>query len=171
MNDVYGASYRTNGIDALYSNPDGSRTVGIAGLRANDTPNAAATLAVLANNGYSQNTAYNLRQANVQTGMNAQLAVQNQVNAAREQVAKNEKNAIAALGDRLDWYTQAAKTSAQMQNAGTNAFKSQYGADSQAFKNLLAAYKALPDGDPRKQELAVSLNAILTGSPTTPNGN
>lgn len=171
INDVYGASYRTNGIDALYSNPDGSRTVGIAGFRANATPNAVATLAVLANNGYSPNTAYNLRQANAQTGMNAQLAVQNQVNAAREQVAKNEKSAIAALGDRLDWYTQAAKTSAQMQNAGTNAFKAQYGADSQEFKNLLAAYKALPDGDPRKQELAVSLNAILTGSPTTPNGN
>ena len=171
MNDVYGASYRTNGIDALYSNPDGSRTVGIAGLRANATPSAAATLAVLANNGYSQNTAYNLRQANAQTGMNAQLAVANQVNAAREQVAKNEKTALDYFNDQQKLYYQGMNANARLQNADTNAFKAGSSADSQEFRNLLAAYKVLPDGDPRKQELAVSLNAILTGSPTTPNGN
>lgn len=170
MNDIYGASYRTTGIDALYSNPDGSRTVGIAGFRANVTPHAAATLAVLANNGYSPNTAYNLRQANAQTLLNAQQAVANQVNAAREQVAKNEKTALDHFNDQQKLYYQGMNANARLQNADTNAFKAGNSADSQEFRNLLAAYKALPDGDPRKQELAVSLNAILTGSPTTPNG-
>lgn len=170
MNDVYGASYRTNGIDALYSNPDGSRTALLPWARVNATPNAVATLAVLANPSYTSNTAYNLRQANAQTGMNAQLAVANQVNAARQQVAKNEKTALDYFNDQQKLYYQGMNANARLQNADTNAFKAGNSADSQEFRNLLAAYKALPDGDPRKQELAVSLNAILTGSPTTPNG-
>lgn len=170
MNDVYGASYRTNGIDALYSNPDGSRTALLPWARVNATSNAVATLAVLANPSYTSNAAYNLRQANAQTGMNAQLAVANQVNAARQQVAKNEKTALDYFNDQQKLYYQGMNANARLQNADTNEFKAQYGADSQAFRNLLAAYKALPDGDPRKQELAVSLNAILTDSPTTPNG-
>lgn len=170
MNDVYGASYRTNGIDALYSNPDGSRTALLPWARVNATPNAVATLAVLANPSYTSNAAYNLRQANAQTGINAQLAVANQVNAARQQVAKNEKTALDYFNDQQKLYYQGMNANARLQNADTNAFKASNSADSQEFRNLLAAYKALPDGDPRKQELAVSLNAILTGSPTTPNG-
>lgn len=168
MNDVYGASYRTNGIDALYSNPDGSRTVGIAGLRANVTPGAAATLALLANPGYTPNTAYSLRQANGQTLLNAQQAVANQVNSAREQVAKNEKNAIAALGDRLDWYTQAAKASAQMQNAGTRASQVDSNSMNAAIRNATQLIKTLPPEHPARQQAEAFVSGVFV-SPTNPN--
>ena len=171
MNDVYGASYRTNGIDALYSNPDGSRTALLPWARVNATPNAVATLAVLANPSYTSNAAYNRRQANAQTGMNAQKAVSEQIGAAQKDNAYREKTALDYFNDQQKLYYQGMNANARLQNADTNAFKAGNSADSQGFRNLLAAYKALPDGDPRKQELAVSLNDILTGSPTTPNGN
>lgn len=170
INDVYGASYRTNGIDALYSNPDGSRTIGIAGLRANVTPGAVTTAAVITNPGYTSNTAYNIALANRQTLLNAQKAVSEQIGAAQKDNAYREKTALDYFNDQQKLYYQGMNANARLQNADTNAFKAGNSADSQEFRNLLAAYKALPDGDPRKQELAVSLNAILTGSPTTPNG-
>lgn len=170
MNDVYGASYRTNGIDALYSNPDGSRTVLMPWLRANVTPHAAATLAVLANNGYSSNTAYNLRQANAQTLLNAQQAVANQINAAQKYNNDREKTALDYLNDQQKLYFQGINANARLQNADTNAFKAQYGVDNQDARNAANLVKTLPEGHPLRDAALEYLSRQFM-SPTNPTGN
>lgn len=168
INDVYGASYRTKGIDALYSNPDGSRTIGIAGLRANVTPGVVTTAAVITNPGYTSNTAYNIALANRQTLLNAQLAAQNQVNAAREQVDKDEKTAIAALGAQLNGYAQLAKASAQMQNAGTRASQVDSNSMNAAIRNATQLIKTLPPEHPARQQAEAFVSGVFV-SPTYPN--
>lgn len=168
---VYGEDILVPGINYLHTNADGSRTITTPFHKANVSQGAVTTYNAIHGSNSPVTSAFNIDLANRQTLLNAQQAVANQVNAAQKDNAYREKTALDYFNDQQKLYYQGMNANARLQNADTNAFKAGNSADSQGFRNLLAAYKALPDGDPRKQELAVSLNAILTGSPTTPNGN
>lgn len=167
---VYGEDILVPGINYLHTNADGSRTITTPFHKANVSQGAVTTYNAIHGSNSPVTSAFNIDLANRQTLLNAQQAVANQVNAAQKDNAYREKTALDNFNAQQKLYYQGMNANARLQNADTNAFKAGSSADSQEFRNLLAAYKVLPDGDPRKQELAVRLNAILTGSPTTPTG-
>lgn len=167
VRDVLGADYKSNGIDYVRHNADGTNTYTTGNTIFTGTPYAGVMYNAINSSSSPTDATYNANVANLQTGMNAQLAAQNQINAAREQVVKNEKSAIANLGEQLDWYSQAAKASAQMQNAGTRASQVDSNSMNAAIRNATQLIKTLPPEHPARRQAEAFVSGVFV-SPTNP---
>lgn len=165
---VYGEDILVPGINYLHTNADGSRTITTPFHKANVSQGAVTTYNAMHGSNSPVTSAFNIDLANRQTGMNAQRAVANQVNVAREQVYKNEKTAIAALGAQLNGYAQLAKASAQVQNAGTRASQVDSNSMNAAIRNATQLIKTLPPEHPARQQAEAFVSRVFV-SPTDPN--
>ena len=167
VRDVYGADYQTNGINYVQPTGDGNNMYTTANNVVVGTPNAGTMYGVINGSSSPTNASYNVTQANIQTGLNAQQAAAKQLAAAQAQVANQEKTALDALNKRLTAQAQLLRANASQQNAATRAATAGNNGDSQAARTMLATLKALPDGDPRKAQIMQALTDMYI-SPTTP---
>lgn len=167
VRDPYGADIQTNGINYAQPTADGNYIYTTANNVAVGTPNAGTMYGVINGSSSPTNASYNVTQANIQTGLNAQQAAAKQIAAERAQVANQEKTALDALSKRLTAQAQLLRANASQQNAATRAATAGNNGDSQAARTMLATLKALPDGDPRKAQIMQALTAMYI-SPTSP---
>lgn len=167
VRDVQGADYQTNGINYAQPTGDGNYMYTTANNVAVGTPNAGTMYGVINGSSSPTNASYNVTQANIQTGLNAQQAVANQIAEARKQVATDTRNALTDFSKRMTTQAQLMKAAASQQNAATRAAVADNNGDSQMAKSMLATLKALPDGDPRKAQIMQALTDMYI-SPTTP---
>lgn len=165
---VYGEDILVPGINYLHTNADGSRTITTPFHKANVSQGAVTTYNAIHGSNSPVTSAFNIDLANRQTLLNAQQAVAHQVNASREQIAKDEKTAIAALGAQLNGYAQLAKASAQMQNAGTRASQVDSNSMNAAIRNATQLIKTLPPEHPARQQAEAFVSGVFV-SPTDPN--
>lgn len=167
VRDPYGADIQTNGINSAQPTADGKYVYTTANNVAVGTPNAGTMYGVINGSSSPTNASYNVTQANIQTGLNAQQAAAKQIAAERAQVANQEKTALDALNKRLTAQAQLLRANASQQNAATRAATAGNNGDSQAARTMLATLKALPDGDPRKAQIMQALTDMYV-SPTSP---
>lgn len=167
VRDPYGADIQTNGINYAQPTADGNYTYTTANNVAVGTPNAGTMYGVINGSSSPTNASYNVTQANIQTGLNAQQAAAKQIADARAQVAAQEKTALDMLNKRLTAQAQLMNAGARQQNADTRAASAENTGDSQLAKSMIATLKALPDGDPRKERIMQALTDMYV-SPTSP---
>lgn len=167
VRDPYGADIQTNGINYAQPTADGNYMYTTANHVVTGTPNAGTMYGVINGSSSPTNASYNVTQANIQTGLNAQQAAAKQIAAERAQVANQEKTALDALNKRLTAQAQLLRANASQQNAATRAATAGNNGNSQAARTMLATLKALPDGDPRKAQLMQALTDMYV-SPTSP---
>ena len=167
VRDPYGADIQTNGINSAQPTADGNYMYTTANNVVVGTPNAGTMYGVINGSSSPTNASYNVTQANIQTGLNAQQAAAKQLAAAQAQVANQEKTALDALNKRLTAQAQLLRANASQQNAATRAATAGNNGDSQAARTMLATLKALPDGDPRKERIMQALTDMYA-SPTSP---
>ena len=167
IRDPYGADIQTNGINSAQPTADGKYVYTTANNVAVGTPLAGTMYGVINGSSSPTNASYNVTQANIQTGLNAQQAAAKQIAAERAQVANQEKTALDALNKRLTAQAQLLRANASQQNAATRAATAGNNGDSQAARTMLATLKALPDGDPRKERIMQALTDMYV-SPTSP---
>lgn len=167
IRDPYGADIQTNGINSAQPTADGKYVYTTANNVAVGTPLAGTMYGVINGSSSPTNASYNVTQANIQTGLNAQQAAAKQLADARAQVANQEKTALDALNKRLTAQAQLLRANASQQNAATRAATAGNNGDSQAARTMLATLKALPDGDPRKAQIMQALTDMYV-SPTSP---
>lgn len=167
IRDPYGAVIQTNGINYAQPTADGKYVYTTANNVAVGTPLAGTMYGVINGSSSPTNASYNVTQANIQTGLNAQQAAAAQVAEARKQIATNEKTALDALSKRLSAQAQLTRANASQQNAATRAMAADNTGDSQLAKSMIATLKALPDGDPRKAQIMQALTDMYV-SPTSP---
>ncbi|MBF1762531.1 MAG: hypothetical protein HXP18_01155 [Veillonella sp.] len=167
VRDPYGADIQTNGINYAQPTADGNYMYTTANNVAVGTPNAGTMYGVINGSSSPTNASYNVTQANIQTGLNAQQAAAKQLADARAQVANQEKTALDMLNKRLTTQAQLLRANASQQNAATRAATAGNNGDSQAARTMLATLKALPDGDPRKAQIMQALTDMYV-SPTSP---
>lgn len=167
VRDPYGADIQTNGINSAQPTADGNYMYTTANNVVVGTPLAGTMYGVINGSSSPTNASYNVTQANIQTGLNAQQAAAKQIAAERAQVANQEKTALDALNKRLTAQAQLLRANASQQNAATRAATAGNNGDSQAARTMLATLKALPDGDPRKAQIMQALTDMYV-SPTSP---
>ena len=167
VRDPYGADIQTNGINYAQPTGDGNYMYTTANNVAVGTPNAGTMYGVINGSSSPTNASYDVTQANIQTGLNAQQAAAKQITDARAQVAAQEKTALDALNKRLTAQAQLMNAGARQQNADTRAMTASNTGDSQMAKSMIATLKALPDGDPRKAQIMQALTDMYV-SPTSP---
>jgi hypothetical protein len=167
VRDPYGADIQTNGINYAHPTADGKYVYTTANNVVVGTPNAGTMYGAINGSSSPTNASYNVTQANIQTGLNAQQAAAKQLAAERAQVANQEKTALDALNKRLTAQAQLLRANASQQNAATRAATAGNNGDSQAARTMLATLKALPDGDPRKERIMQALTDMYV-SPTSP---
>ena len=167
IRDPYGADIQTNGINSAQPTADGKYVYTTANNVAVGTPLAGTMYGVINGSSSPTNASYNVTQANIQTGLNAQQAVANQIADARKQNAVNTQNELNAFSKRLATQAQLMRAAASQQNAATRAAVADNNGDNQAAKTMIATLKALPDGDPRKAQIMQALTDMYI-SPTTP---
>lgn len=167
VRDPYGADIQTNGINSAQPTADGKYVYTTANNVAVGTPLAGTMYGVINGSSSPTNASYNVTQANIQNGLNAQQAAAKQIAAERAQVANQEKTALDALNKRLSAQAQLLRANASQQNAATRAATAGNNGDSQAARTMLATLKALPDGDPRKAQIMQALTNMYV-SPTSP---
>jgi len=167
VRDPYGADIQTNGINYAQPTADGKYVYTTANNVVVGTPNAGTMYGAINGSSSPTNASYNVTQANIQTGLNAQQAAAKQLAAERAQVANQEKTALDALNKRLTAQAQLLRANASQQNAATRAATAGNNGDSQAARTMLATLKALPDGDPRKERIMQALTDMYV-SPTSP---
>lgn len=167
VRDVQGADYQTNGINYAQPTADGNYMYTTANHVVVGTPNAGTMYGVINGSSSPTNASYNVTQANIQNGLNAQQAAAKQIAAERAQIANQEKTALDMLNKRLTAQAQLLRANASQQNAATRAATAGNNGDSQAARTMLATLKALPDGDPRKAQIMQALTDMYI-SPTSP---
>ena len=167
VRDPYGADIQTNGINSAQPTADGKYVYTTANNVVVGTPNAGTMYGVINGSSSPTNASYNVTQANIQTGLNAQQAAAKQIAAERAQVATDTRNALTDFSKRAAVQAQIMKAAASQQNAATRAAAAANTGDSQMAKSMLATLKALPDGDPRKAQIMQALTDMYV-SPTTP---
>ena len=167
VRDPYGADIQTNGINYAQPTADGNYMYTTANNVVVGTPNAGTMYGVINGSSSPTNASYNVTQANIQNGLNAQQAAAKQIAAERAQIANQEKTALDALNKRLTTQAQLLRANASQQNAATRAATAGNNGDSQAARTMLATLKALPDGDPRKAQIMQALTDMYI-SPTSP---
>lgn len=167
VRDPYGADIQTNGINSAQPTADGKYVYTTANSVVVGTPNAGTMYGVINGSSSPTNASYNVTQANIQTGLNAQQAAAKQIAAERAQVATDTRNALTDFSKRAAVQAQIMKAAASQQNAATRAAAAANTGDSQMAKSMLATLKALPDGDPRKAQIMQALTDMYV-SPTTP---
>lgn len=167
VRDPYGADIQTNGINSAQPTADGKYVYTTANNVAVGTPLAGTMYGVINGSSSPTNASYNVTQANIQNGLNAQQAAAKQIAAERAQVANQEKTALDILNKRLTAQAQLLRANASQQNAATRAATAGNNGDSQAARTMLATLKALPDGDPRKAQIMQALTDMYI-SPTSP---
>lgn len=167
VRDPYGADIQTNGINSAQPTADGKYVYTTANNVAVGTPLAGTMYGVINGSSSPTNASYNVTQANIQTGLNAQQAVENQIADARKQVATDTRNALTDFSKGMTTQAQIMKAAASQQNAATRAAVAGNNGDSQMAKSMIATLKALPDGDPRKERIMQALTDMYV-SPTSP---
>lgn len=167
VRDPYGADIQTNGINYAQPTADGNYLYTTANNVVVGTPNAGTMYGVINGSSSPTNASYNVTQANIQNGLNAQQAAAKQIAAERAQNASQEKTALDMLNKRLSAQAQLLRANASQQNAATRAATAGNNGDSQAARTMLATLKALPDGDPRKAQIMQALTDMYI-SPTSP---
>lgn len=167
VRDPYGVDIQTNGINSAQPTADGKYVYTTANNVAVGTPLAGTMYGVINGSSSPTNASYNVTQANIQTGLNAQQAVANQIAEARKQVATDTRNALTDFSKRMTTQAQLMKAAASQQNAATRAAVADNNGDSQLAKSMIATLKALPDGSPDKERIMQAL-ANMYISPTTP---
>nr|DAF01402.1 MAG TPA: hypothetical protein [Bacteriophage sp.] len=167
VRDPYGADIQTNGINSAQPTADGKYVYTTANNVVVGTPSAGTMYGVINGSSSPTNASYNVTQANIQTGLNAQQAAAKQLAAERAQVANQEKTALDMLNKRLTAQAQLMNAGARQQNADTRATAAANTGDSQLAKSMIATLKALPDGDPRKAQIMQALTDMYV-SPTSP---
>lgn len=167
VRDPYGADIQTNGINYAQPTADGNYMFTTANNVVVGTPNAGTMYGVINGSSSPTNASYNVTQANIQTGLNAQQAAAKQIAAELAQNASQEKTALDMLNKRLSAQAQLLRANASQQNAATRAATAGNNGDSQAARTMLATLKALPDGDPRKAQIMQALTDMYI-SPTSP---
>lgn len=167
VRDPYGADIQTNGINYAQPTTDGKYVYTTANNVAVGTPLAGTMYGVINGSSSPTNASYNVTQANIQNGLNAQQAAAKQIAAERAQNASQEKTALDMLNKRLSAQAQLLRANASQQNAATRAATAGNNGDSQAARTMLATLKALPDGDPRKAQIMQALTDMYI-SPTSP---
>ena len=167
VRDPYGADIQTNGINSAQPTADGKYVYTTANNVAVGTPNAGTMYGVINGSSSPTNASYNVTQANIQTGLNAQQAAAKQIADARAQVATDTRNTLTDFSKWMSVQAQIMKAAASQQNAATRAATAGDNGDSQAARTMLATLKALPDGDPRKAQIMQALTDMYV-SPTSP---
>lgn len=167
VRDPYGADIQTNGINSAQPTADGKYVYTTANNVAVGTPLAGTMYGVINGSSSPTNASYNVTQANIQTGLNAQRAVAEQIAAARKQNSVDTQNALTNFSKQLTAQAQLMNAGARQQNADTRATAAANTGDSQLAKSMIATLKALPDGDPRKAKLMQALTDMYI-SPTSP---
>ena len=167
VRDVQGADYQTSGINYAQPTADGNYMYTTANNVVVGMPNAGTMYGVINGSSSPTNASYNVTQANIQNGLNAQQAAAKQIAAERAQNASQEKTALDMLNKRLSAQAQLLRANASQQNAATRAATAGNNGDSQAARTMLATLKALPDGDPRKAQIMQALTDMYI-SPTSP---
>jgi hypothetical protein len=167
VRDPYGADIQTNGINSAQPTADGKYVFTTANNVVVGTPTAGTMYGVINGSSSPTNASYNVTQANIQNGLNAQQAAAKQIAAQAAQVANQDKTALDMLNKRLTAQAQLMNAGARQQNADTRATAAANTGDSQLAKSMIATLKALPDGDPRKEQIMEAL-AQMYISPTSP---
>lgn len=167
IRDPYGADIQTNGINSAQPTADGKYVYTTANNVAVGTPLAGTMYGAINESSSPTNASYNVTQANIQTGLNAQQAVANQIADARKQNAVNTQNELNAFSKRLATQAQLMRAAASQQNAATRAATAGNNGDSQLAKSMIATLKALPDGHPDREKIMQALTNMYV-SPTSP---
>lgn len=167
VRDPYGADIQTNGINSAQPTADGKYVYTTANNVAVGTPNAGTMYGVINGSSSPTTASYNTVLANNQTAFNAQAQAAKNIADARQQVARNTNDAIAALSKRVTAEAQIRNANARQQHAYTRAASAANTGDSQMAKSMLATLKALPDGYPDKEKIMQALTAMYV-SPTSP---
>lgn len=167
VRDPYGADIQTNGINSAQPTADGKYVYATANNVAVGTPLAGTMYGAINGSSSPTNASYNVTQANIQNGLNAQQAAAKQIAAERAQVANQEKTALDMLNKRLTAQAQLMNAGARQQNADTRAMAAGNTGDSQLAKSMIATLKALPDGHPSKEKIMQALTDMYI-SPTSP---
>ena len=167
VRDPYGADIQTNGINYAQPTADGNYMYTTANNVAVGTPNAGTMYGAINGSSSPTTASYNTVLANNQTAFNAQAQAAKNIADARQQVARNTNDAIAALSKRVTAEAQIRNANARQQNADTRAATADNNGMSQETKSMLAVLKNLPEGDPRREQF---LNALASAylSPTSP---
>lgn len=167
VRDPYGADIQTNGINSAQPTADGKYVYTTANNVAVGTPLAGTMYGAINGSSSPTTASYNTVLANNQTAFNAQAQAAKNIADARQQVARNTNDAIAALIKRVTAEAQIRNANARQQNADTLAASAANTGDSQLAKSMIATLKALPDGDPRKAQIMQALTDMYV-SPTSP---
>lgn len=167
VRDPYGADIQTNGINSAQPTVDGKYVYTTANNVAVGTPLAGTMYGAINGSSSPTTASYNTVLANNQTAFNAQRDAAKQIAEARQQVARNTNDAIAALSKRVTAEAQIRNANARQQNADTRAATAGNNGMSQETKSMLAVLKNLPDGDPRKERIMQALTDMYV-SPTSP---
>ncbi len=167
IRDPYGADIQTNGINSAQPTADGKYVYTTANNVAVGTPLAGTMYGAINGSSSPTNASYNVTQANIQNGLNAQQAAAKQIAAERAQIANQEKTALDMLNKRLTAQVQLMNAGARQQNADTRATAAANTGDSQLAKSMIATLKALPDGHPSKEKIMQALTDMYV-SPTSP---
>lgn len=167
VRDPYGADIQTNGINSAQPTADGKYVYATANNVAVGTPLAGTMYGAINGSSSPTNASYNVTQANIQNGLNAQQAAAKQIAAERAQVANQEKTALDMLNKRLTAQAQLMNAGARQQNADTRAMAAGNTGDSQLAKSMIATLKALPDGHPSQEKIMQALTDMYI-SPTSP---
>lgn len=167
VRDPYGADIQTNGINSAQPTADGKYVYTTANNVAVGTPLAGTMYGAINGSSSPTTASYNTVLANNQTAFNAQAQAAKNIADARQQVARNTNDAIAALSKRVTAEAQIRNANARQQNAATHAAAAENTGDSQLAKSMIATLKALPDGHPDKEKIMQAL-ADMYVSPTSP---
>lgn len=167
VRDPYGADIQVGGINYLNTNPDGTRTIMTPNHAATTSQGAVTTYGMINGSGSPTTAAFNISQANIQNGLNAQQAAAEQTAKARERVATDTRNALTDFSKRLTAQSQVMNAMARQKNADTRAASAANTGDSQLAKSMIATLKALPDGHPDREKIMQALTNMYI-SPTTP---
>lgn len=167
VRDPYGADIQTNGINSAQPTVDGKYVYTTANNVAVGTPLAGTMYGAINGSSSPTTASYNTVLANNQTAFNAQRDAAKQIAEARQQVARNTNDAIAALSKRVTAEAQIRNANARQQNADTRAATAGNNGMSQETKSMLAVLKNLPEGDPRKERIMQALTDMYV-SPTSP---
>lgn len=167
VRDPYGADIQTNGINSAQPTADGKYVYTTANNVAVGTPLAGTMYGAINGSSSPTTASYNTVLASNQTAFNAQVQAAKNIADARQQVARNTNDAIAALSKRVTAEAQIRNANARQQNADTRAATADNNGMSQETKSMLAVLKNLPEGDPRREQF---LNALASAylSPTSP---
>lgn len=167
VRDPYGADIQTNGINSAQPTADGKYVYTTANNVAVGTPLAGTMYGAINGSSSPTTASYNTVLANNQTAFNAQAQAAKNIADARQQVARNTNDAIAALSKRVTAEAQIRNANARQQNADTRAASAANTGDSQLAKSMIATLKALPDGHPDKAKIMQALTDMYV-SPTSP---